>query len=623
MSGLLKRLPVSHQDDTEYITYEFVDGVRELLRDFVPPNKQISVIDLVIAKISEFIAKRLGISIKEFEAQIFTHNDDALASKVRPFAKLKAQVLRQLGGKYVLEAEKLELSQFLQTYTGEYICAVKWGGETGIWQQESEPERLLISPQGEVQFRSRFGLAVIQNLNIEGQTLSWSFDNNQTAASITFKENSQDKYFWEDNQTGKLFEGWLNYPNEGRIDFRGRLKEISVLPPFQPFEFKVATITFKHESFINLQPFEFEVAIITRINESDITDPIETVDNLVFSQTEKHLNEIEQLILQETILGLTFDEMAASSNYSKSQLRDIADNLWKVLSVALGKKVNKTNLKKIIKQQINYSQLDTHRSFRQAQHFMEDLGDGVQLEMVQIPSGEFMMGATKNEKDSNDDERPQHQVTVPAFFMGKYPVTQAQWQAVASLPQVNREIDPDPSTFKGKNRPVESVSWYDAVEFCDRLFHQTGKSYSLPSEAEWEYACRAGTTTPFHFGEIIVHDLANYDANYTYGFGVKGVYRKETTPVGNFSVANAFGLYDMHGNLWEWCADQWHENYEGAPSDGSVWLNNSNNNNYRLQRGGSWNSSPVKCRAASRNYNFAGERLLNVGFRVALSITDF
>ena len=145
------------------------------------------------------------------------------------------------------------------------------------------------------------------------------------------------------------------------------------------------------------------------------------------------------------------------------------------------------------------------------------------------------------------------------FFLAKYPITQSQWRFIAQLPQVHRELDLDPSRFKGNDLPVESVSWYDAVEFCDRLSQYTGRPYTLPSEAEWEYACRAGTTSIFHFGETITTDLENYNGTETYGAGVKGIYREETTVVGSFKVANAFGLYDMHGNVSEWCLDDWHE----------------------------------------------------------------
>jgi formylglycine-generating enzyme required for sulfatase activity len=228
-----------------------------------------------------------------------------------------------------------------------------------------------------------------------------------------------------------------------------------------------------------------------------------------------------------------------------------------------------------------------------AQYFTEDLGNGIELEMVLIPGGTFTMGSPKEELNSSEDERPQHQVTIKPFCFGKYPVTQAQWQAIAALPQVNLELKPNPSRFKGANRPVESVSWRDAVEFCDRLSNHTQRPYRLPSEAEWEYACRAGTTTPFHFGETITTDLANYNGNYTYGNGSKGVYRKETTEVGSFKIANEFGLYDMHGNVWEWCQDDWHNNYEGAPTDGSAWISDDAKSDKLLRGGSSYTSAAV------------------------------
>ncbi|NMF66986.1 formylglycine-generating enzyme family protein [Brasilonema octagenarum UFV-E1] len=279
-----------------------------------------------------------------------------------------------------------------------------------------------------------------------------------------------------------------------------------------------------------------------------------------------------------------------------------------------------------------------NRSKQTAQYFIEDLGNEVQLEMVLIPGGSFLMGSKEDELGHRESESPQHTVTIKPFCMGKYPVTQAQWKAVASFPQVNRELKPNPSHFQGENRPVEQVSWYDAVEFCDRLSRfvedrlkeHTKRPYRLPSEAEWEYAARAGTTTPFHFGETISTDLANYDgtdsedrkwSGSSYGQGSKGIYREETTPVGNFGVANAFGLYDIHGNVWEWCADHWHENYEGAPTDGSAWFDESDNDNrHYLLRGGSWFSNPGYCRSAYRFIFSAGVRVYNYnGFRVACS----
>lgn len=257
----------------------------------------------------------------------------------------------------------------------------------------------------------------------------------------------------------------------------------------------------------------------------------------------------------------------------------------------------------------------------QAQLVREDLADGVILEMVFILGGTYLMGSLDKEKQRSRSEGPQHPVTVSPFFMGKNPVTQLQWQTVAEkLPQVNSPLNPDPSRFKGANRPVENVSWYDATEFCARLTKKTGRDYRLPSEAQWEYACRGGTTTPFHFGETITPELANYDGNYTYGSGPKGKYRQETTPVESFRVANAFGLYDMHGNVWEWCADPWHDNYRGAPSDGNVW-EFGGNPSYRVLRGGSWYGIAKLCRAAYRDKVRPFDKDAICGFRVALSST--
>ncbi|NES19966.1 MAG: formylglycine-generating enzyme family protein [Symploca sp. SIO3E6] len=242
---------------------------------------------------------------------------------------------------------------------------------------------------------------------------------------------------------------------------------------------------------------------------------------------------------------------------------------------------------------------------QKAWQFTEELGGGIELEMVAIPEESFVMGSPETEKAHTAYESPQHQVTVKSFFMSKYPITQAQWKAVAALPLVNHALKPEPSKFPGENRPVERVSWYDAVEFCERLSQKTGMRYRLPSEAEWEYACRAKTTTLFHFGEKITSELANH--NRIYG---------ETTPVGRFGVANAFGLYDMHGNVWEWCVDSWHGNYQGAPKDGSVWeLDNPRGS--RILRGGCWLNEPEKCRSAYRN-NFSPDdrQGQSIGFRV-------
>ncbi|PHM09964.1 bifunctional serine/threonine-protein kinase/formylglycine-generating enzyme family protein, partial [Nostoc sp. 'Peltigera malacea cyanobiont' DB3992] len=252
-----------------------------------------------------------------------------------------------------------------------------------------------------------------------------------------------------------------------------------------------------------------------------------------------------------------------------------------------------------------------NRRNEEANYFEEDLGNGVTLEMVQIPEGTFRMGSPEDETQREQDENPQHHVTVQGFLMGKYEITQVQYQTITRT---------NPSRFQGENLPVENVSWDDALEFCQKLSQKTGKTYRLPSEAEWEYACRAGTTTPFYFGETITTDLVNYDGNFPYGSAPKGEYRQQTTDVGKFPP-NSFGLYDMHGNVWEWCIDVYNENYQGAPADGSEWRTSdarlsSNYYNTKLLRGGSWINPARICRSARRHRSDRDTRAVNVGFRV-------
>jgi formylglycine-generating enzyme required for sulfatase activity/predicted Ser/Thr protein kinase len=265
------------------------------------------------------------------------------------------------------------------------------------------------------------------------------------------------------------------------------------------------------------------------------------------------------------------------------------------------------------------------------QYLEEDLGNGVKLTMVFIRGGKFMMGSPEKEDKRYSSEEPVHQVTVPDFLIGQAVINQAQWQAIAQLPPVRRSLTPNPSFYSGNDElPVERVSWNDALEFCDRLTKRTKRPYRLPSEAEWEYACRAGTQTPFHFGATITTEYANYRGTDddrgqqgvflgNYGKGPKGIYRGRTVPVKKFEKfsPNAFGLYNMHGNVWEWCMDNWHNNYEGAPIDGSAWLDQSaDSSSDRVLRGGSWDFSPQYCRSAIRIFLAPDNRYNSIGFRV-------
>jgi formylglycine-generating enzyme required for sulfatase activity len=258
------------------------------------------------------------------------------------------------------------------------------------------------------------------------------------------------------------------------------------------------------------------------------------------------------------------------------------------------------------------------------------LAEGIDLQLVQIPGGTFDMGTPEEDNRGFSEERPVHTVTIAEFWLGQVPVTQAQYEAVMGY---------NPASFRvsGANRPVETVSWHDAIAFCQKLSELTGQEFRLPTEAEWEYACRAmpspptplpqgkgSVYPPFHWGKTITTDYANYrgtDWDYgrqiypdDYGEGPKGIFRKQTTEVGSFPP-NAFGLYDMHGNVWEWCLDHWHDNYQGAPSDGSAWIEGGDSR-YRLLRGGSWDYIPRFCRSAHRSKTLPDNRDINIGFRV-------
>jgi formylglycine-generating enzyme required for sulfatase activity len=234
--------------------------------------------------------------------------------------------------------------------------------------------------------------------------------------------------------------------------------------------------------------------------------------------------------------------------------------------------------------------------------------------MVVIPAGRFRMGSPPDEPERVDREGPQHEVRIATpFAMGVYAVTFEDYDLFCK--NTKREKPKDQGWGRDR-RPVINVSWEDVRAYCGWLGEETGRTYRLPSEAEWEYACRAGTETPFHFGATFTTDQANFDGNYTYNGSTQGEYRQKTVPVGSFPP-NAFGLYDMHGNVWEWCQDAWHESYDGAPSDGSPWGGGKGQS--RVLRGGSWYFKPRRCRAAYRHNNPPGFRYDSVGFRVCCS----
>ena len=230
-----------------------------------------------------------------------------------------------------------------------------------------------------------------------------------------------------------------------------------------------------------------------------------------------------------------------------------------------------------------------------------------------------MMGSPPEEKYRGDNEGPLHKVTINyPFAVGVYEVTFNEWDYCVRQGGCRLRRPNDEGWGRG-DRPVIHVSWHDAKAYVQWLSHKTGKPYRLLTEAEWEYVARAGTTTPFHFGNTISTDQANYNGNYTYSSGTKGKYRKQTIPVGSFS-ANNFGLHDMHGNVYEWVEDCWHSSYRRAPTDGSAWIAKGDCSK-RVYRGGSWDVGPGVLRSANRGWSGAGRRSVDLGFRVALTLT--
>ncbi|CEJ45781.1 caspase, EACC1-associated type [Umezakia ovalisporum] len=366
----------------------------------------------------------------------------------------------------------------------------------------------------------------------------------------------------------------------------------------------------------------------------DVADAIEAEVHQPYREYQRRLKEYE-----DTLTATIADE----PNLSETTLKDLKDyqqhlglrdeDVAPIQTLIIGQPKSRPSVKHISKSipqnPANEFEFDIVTVDAQGELFnfcekqvelftTEDLGNNVFLEMVAIPGGTFLMGSPENEPKRDQSESPQHTVTIQPFFMGKFPVTQVQWSVVAAFDKVNIDLHPHPSKFKGANRPVECIAWDEAVEFCARLSQKTRKIYRLPSEAEWEYACRAGTTTAFYFGETITTELANYQSNYSYDCTPNAEYPGETTDVGEFP-ANAFGLYDIHGNVWEWCQDEWHENYNNAPTDGTPWLND-HDSELRCLRGGSWYDNIEICRSAYRGYAARHDPYINLGFRVVCQV---
>ncbi|MFN9621392.1 MAG: formylglycine-generating enzyme family protein [Cyanobacteriota bacterium] len=254
-----------------------------------------------------------------------------------------------------------------------------------------------------------------------------------------------------------------------------------------------------------------------------------------------------------------------------------------------------------------------HREILQVTGDREELSEGVAITLVWIPEGEVWLGSGDDEVGRTEDEGSRRRCSLPGFFLGQTPITQAQWQVVAQWPRESIKLPENPSRFKGANRPVETVNWPEALEFCRRLSRRSQKTYTLPSEAQWEVACRAGTTTPFSCGETVSSDLANYNGHYVYGAGVQGVFRGETTDVDTFP-GNGLGVHDLHGNVWEWCLDHWESRDAGISSRD---LELEDGKGERVLKGGCWADAPSALRSSSRRGSLPLAQCYYFGFRIA------
>jgi formylglycine-generating enzyme required for sulfatase activity len=615
LSGLLSPAENRTQKLKSTQQYNFVEGVRSVLLGGIPISEGREVGEEIATaifkqlpadvqeRVNADIARRWGESLSYFEAFLLPDLPwgEDYAAEMLPFAQVHGEVLRRWGREYAALAERLEQVKSSQL------------------------------PQPIVEI----------DLDFYCELLRQQFDNLEKKITDNFSESGYDFNFWlhpkeinesnikEVNSIEVINVNIADSPrclcaNIGTVTF-----EVSAEIIFS-FEFK----KFDHDGYIGELHGDIDYPTINQFLPNQAVIAIVTIETLLSNDDNPEL-EIDSV-------DLTIEEQIFLNYQDEDSGIEWQEIEFEVVTVEFSEYPLEPFNFEVATLTFSLSGLEIRISPGQAYQFVELLTDLVVLEMVRIPAGEFLIGAPKYEAESRDSEHPQHRVKVPEFYMGKYPITQSQWQFGAGLPKIDREldpearlilefgadldrffdreIDPDPSNFKGKNLPVEKISWFDAIEFCARLSRHTGRAYRLPSEAEWEYACRAGTTTPFHCGETISTDLANYNGDYVYGRGSKGIYQSKTTQVGSFPP-NFFGLCDMHGNVWEWCEDHWHESFQGAPSNGSSWLNfDTSENDYRMLRGGSWLNLPQDCRSAYRDYFSPNLRFSDVGFRVVCGI---
>jgi formylglycine-generating enzyme required for sulfatase activity len=654
LSGLL------HPIDAHY---DFVEGVREVLLKTIPISEAQAVGEEVTEavfkqlpsevqeRVNADISRRFGEGLSYFEAFLIPDLPwgESAASEIFPFARVGRQVLAQWGEEYAAWAEELAgssqvseiplLQEFDEAAIEEENAAIAWFRERQFEVQSFRSNEMEVFDRFALDLGDHYDVLApvlmqmrraflrkqrdfhyaLGEISEEMISRCVGFGHNLLNAELLtefhydratkmIRGTMADQPYLAEFFMGEWFERYIyqkvaNLLRERDLRFSSLSHVTVTLPHRDRFELdlfflvegqplmiecftgkEIENILRNASPYIGILGFPSSqfLSVGLDLTRSQVNNPPSFLSGLIIANRETYLAQIQVML---GILGISPEPSLPTFSFEVITVNERGEVI--------------------------------DRRPGQASYYREELAKGVFLDMVEIPGGTFWMGAADGELEARDNEKPRHQVTIEPFFMGKFTVTQAQWRAIAELPKINRDLNPDPSKFKGKNRPVERISWEDAIEFCDRLSRKTGQLYRLPSEAEWEYACRAGTTTPYHFGETITPEIVNYDGNYIYANAPKGIYREQTIEVGSFPL-NAFGLYDMHGNVWEWCADPWHGSYTDSPTDGRVWKM-SNENGSRILRGGSWDNDPGVCRAAIRIRGRRGYFYYGWGFRLALS----
>jgi len=602
MSGLLKSItPPDAKLPPYQIQYDFLNqDVRNRLIDLTP----IAQTEVVLDAVSRYISERLGLQAKTYEALLLLDLESLPKAKqegIEPFIGIAKRALQRLGGDYAALAAQID-----------------------------SPNRPRLTPTPvppPVEFPP------LQSFEFDYPVISFEDVSEEMAEQEVGDEFDSDLQTFEfetvivdrQGQVVEQVQGIARY----FVEILQRQETPSVQSPVNVF------VSYSHRDEALKEQLAEHLAILRREGLIDVwSDRPIAVGSEWQSSLQDRLDTSEMVLLlvsadflaSDFFQDATFERLLERHQQEETRLIPIVLRpcLWQE-SPLMNFQVLPRDARPVTEwRDVDRAFSNIVQGLRRVAESIQQQRNAASLEMVAIPGGSYMMGSPEDENGRYEDEEgPQHEVTVPAFFVSRYPITQAQWRAVAALEPDAQELDPDPANFKGDDRPVEKVSWKDVMEFCARLSRLTGREYRLPTEAEWEYACRANTTTPFVFGETLTDELANYDASEVFAEEPPGQYRQETTPVKTF-LPNGFGLHDMHGNVWEWCLDHWHNNYRGQPpSDGTAWLLSDetiHTEPLRVLRGGSWDSNPRGCRSACRyNYN-PGARNNVSGFRVVCAV---